>query len=61
MKCGFDYGIGEKYQPIWVLVLDLNKNSGFGCTLVSTAQYAIVETTLLSCPNDTIENIPFEF
>ena len=40
LKCGFGigYGIGWKYQPIWVsvLVLDLNQNSGFGRTLVYT-------------------------
>ena len=37
MKCGFgiSYGIGQKYQPIWVSVFvsDLNQNSGFGRTL----------------------------
>ena len=34
MKCGFSigYGIGRKYWPIWVSVLDLNQNSGFGRT-----------------------------
>ena len=33
--CGFgiSYGIGQKYQKIWVSVLDLNQNSGFGHTL----------------------------
>ena len=37
LKCGFGigYGIGRKYQPIWVSVLvsDRNQNSGFGRTL----------------------------
>ena len=35
MKCGFGigYGIGQKYQPIWVSVSDLKQNSGFGRTL----------------------------
>ena len=35
LKCsyGIGYGIGRKYLPIWVLVLDLNQNSGFGRTL----------------------------
>ena len=36
-KCGFGigYGIGRKYQPIWisVLVLDLNQNSDICRTL----------------------------
>ena len=38
LKCGFGigYGIGRKYQPIWVLVSDRNQNSGFGRTLVSS-------------------------
>ena len=27
------YSIGRKYRPIWVLVSDLNQNSGFGRTL----------------------------
>ena len=41
LKCGFgiDYSIGREYRPIWVSVsvsvLDLNQNSGFGCTLFS--------------------------
>ena len=30
---GIGYGIGRKYWPIWVLVSDLNQNSGFGRTL----------------------------
>ena len=35
LKCGFgiDYGIGQKYRPIWVSVSDLNQNNGFGRTL----------------------------
>ena len=37
MKCGFSigYGIGRKYQPMWVSisVSDQNQNSGFGLTL----------------------------
>ena len=35
LKCGFGigYGIGRKYWPIQVSVLDLNRNSGFGRTL----------------------------
>ena len=33
LKCGFGSDIGQKYSPIWVLVLDLNQNSGFGRTL----------------------------
>ena len=34
---GIGYGIGQKYQPIWVWisVLDLNQNSSFGRTLHS--------------------------
>ena len=34
LKCGFGigYGIGQKYQPIWVSVSDRNQNSGFGRT-----------------------------
>ena len=33
---GIDYGIGQKYLPIWVSVSvsDLNQNSGFGRTLL---------------------------
>ena len=31
---GINYGIGRKYLPIWVLVSDLNHNSGFGQSLV---------------------------
>ena len=33
--CGFgiSYGISRKYRQIWVLVLYLNQNSGFGRTL----------------------------
>ena len=38
VRCGFGigYGIGRKYQPVWVSVsvLDLNQNSGFDCTLM---------------------------
>ena len=30
---GISYGISLKYQQIWVLVLYLNQNSGFGRTL----------------------------
>ena len=35
MVFGIGYGIGCKYQPIWVLVsvLDRNQNSGLGLTL----------------------------
>ena len=37
LNCGFGtgYGIGQKYGPIWVsvLVLDINQNRGFSCTL----------------------------
>ena len=37
LKCSFgiDYGIGRKDLPIWVLVLvlNINKNNGFGRTL----------------------------
>ena len=40
LKCGFGigYGIGRKYNPIWVSVSvsDLNQNSGFGRTLICT-------------------------
>ena len=34
-KCSFSigYGIDRKFLPIWVWVLDLNQNSGFGRTL----------------------------
>ena len=45
--CGFGigYGIGRKYQPIWVLVsvLDLNQNSGFGRTLEHTVLNYILQ------------------
>ena len=38
LPCGFDivYRISQKYRPIWVLVLVLDQNSGFGCTLHSS-------------------------
>ena len=42
LKCGFDigYGIGRKYRPIWVSVSvsDLNQNSGFGRTLLTSVE-----------------------
>ena len=46
LKCGFGigYGIGRKYQPIWVSVSvsDGNQNSGFGRTLLETQKPSIV-------------------
>ena len=35
------HGNGQKYRPIWVSVLvsDLNRNSGFGCTLLQILKW----------------------
>ena len=52
LKCGFGigYGIGNKYQPIWVLVSvsvsDQNQNSGFGRTLSYANKYPPGESRL---------------
>ena len=45
LKCGFGYGIGQKYWPIWVSVSvsDQNQNRGFGRTL-TMASYWIALT-----------------
>ena len=41
---GIGYGIGRKYLPIWVSVLNLNQNSGFGRTLCQTQWAPIKES-----------------
>ena len=42
LKCGFSYGIGRTYRPIWVSVsvLELNQNIGFGRTLRKKWEHA---------------------
>ena len=46
LKCGFGigYGIGRKYRPIWVSVLDLNQSSGIGHTLGQSRSYYILQS-----------------
>ena len=51
---GIDYGIGQKYLPIWVSVSvsDLNQNSGFGRTLIHSPYHCystLMLLTLIGC------------
>ena len=51
LKCGFGigYGIGQKYQPIWVsvLVLDLNQNNVFSRTLSETPSAILLPSVVI--------------
>ena len=49
---GIGYSIGWKYWPFWVsvLVLDLNQNSGFGCTLDKFLQKSGGRAIFPPCP-----------
>ena len=53
LKCGFGYGIGQKYQPVWVSVsvLDLNQNSGFSRTLFKPVRQTRLQVLKGYCPN----------
>ena len=43
---GIGYGIGRKYQPIWVSVVDLNQISGFGRSLLTEILFLFMSVFL---------------
>jgi hypothetical protein len=51
---GIGYGIGRKYRPIWVSVLDLNQNSGFGPTLPVRDMFSRIPNLRIFFPKNFI-------